>query len=245
MLGFGIALMRQRASVWALLCLVSLADMAPCSGAEDGELTTRWTVLHAPARRARGTSPLPENSVVKNLPELKFQGPEKGHPFLLGEFAADGDWCLVDGGIQLKEGKHAALRLANAVNFELEGSIAVKDFGGLFLLCGWNNPDAKGYCIQNIQLKQSDAPWYICEMEGTTAVSGTNQKFSQVEWKKLQPVKITVKEQKLTIQIGTAKLMNEESLANYGGGDIILGVHDTRYGPRPIRIESLRIRLPE
>jgi hypothetical protein len=51
-----------------------------------------------------------------------------------------------------------------------------------------------------------------------------------------------VKDKELNLSVGKIKVLKEQLLSNYTEGDIILGVYDTKYGPRPLQIHSLRIR---
>ena len=53
---------------------------------------------------------------------------------------------------------------------------------------------------------------------------------------------MTVADQKLTIQVGETLVADELQLPNYDEGDIILGTYKTQYGPKPVKIRSLRIR---
>jgi hypothetical protein len=180
------------------------------------------------------------------LPDLQFTGPGPAHPFVLGNYVADGKWCLVQGGVQLLEGHSAAMKLAdNAESFEVEGRIAMKDYGGWFLLLGWNEETGNGYVVYNCMLKESGSPWFIAEMRGREAVEGTNQELKNIEWSRTQDVRFGVKDSKLHFQLGRLKVFDGEALPNYKPGQVIFGVYDTRYGPRPVRIESLRIRAVE
>ncbi|MEZ6066468.1 MAG: hypothetical protein R3B90_12345 [Planctomycetaceae bacterium] len=129
-----------------------------------------------------------------------------------------------------------------ADDFELEGRIAMKDQGGWFMLLGWNAELGNGYAIYNCTTRKSGAPWFICELRGHAAVRDTNQELRQYEWKNIQDAKVSVRDGQVTVQLGRAKVLDGELLPNYQPGAVVFGVYDTRYGPRPIRIESLRIR---
>jgi hypothetical protein len=180
------------------------------------------------------------------LTELEFTGPMPAHPFVLGNFAVDGEFGIINGGIELTSGRNAAVQLAErAGDFELEGRIAMKDYGGWFLLVGWNPETGNGYAVHNCTMKESGAPWFITEMRGFAAVEGTNQELKQLEWKRFQDAKISVKQTKLLVQLGSVKVLDNEVLPNYQPGAIVFGVYDTKYGPRPVHIESLRIRAVE
>ncbi len=230
----------MRAAV--LLCCLAVGVAA--GAAEDPPpLSNRWTQLLRASRPQPQTRPLPASAALKPLDDLSFTGPMPAHPFVLGNFAADGRFAVVNGGIELAEGRNAALQIVpRADQFELEGRIAMKDYGGWFLLLGWNEESGNGYLIHNCTMKESGSPWFITEMRGRKAVTGTNQELRQLEWKRLQDVKLMVQDSKLTFQLGATKVLDAETLPNYQPGSIIFGVYDTRYGPRPVHLDSLRIR---
>lgn len=229
---------------WTLLLSMLLTGSA--FSAEPPTLSTRWTILFRPTRAAAQPQPLPPSGPVQPLSELRFTGPMPAHPFVLGNFGVDGRFGIVQGGIELVEGRNAAIRLCpHADQFELEGRIAMKDYGGWFLLVGWNEELGNGYAIHNCTMKQSGSPWFITEMRGRSAVEETTQELKQHEWRLMQDARVTVRENKLTMQVGAVKVLDEEPLPNYRPGAIIFGVYDTRYGPRPVRVESLRIRAVE
>jgi hypothetical protein len=227
------------------LLLIGLAGAV--AGADDPQpLSTRWTQLLRGSRPAPQPRPIPPNSPLKPLTDFSFTGPMPAHPFVLGNFAADGQFGVIGGGIELAEGRNAALQLAPlADQFELEGRIAMKDFGGWFLLVGWNDETGNGYAVHNCTMRESGSPWFITEMRGRKAVEGTNQELRQLEWNRIQDVRVAVKESQLSFQLGANKVLDGEVLPNYQPGGIIFGVYDTRYGPRPVHLDSLRIRAIE
>jgi len=208
------------------------------------ELTSRWTMLHSPSRR-RGAVPIPEDSLVQLLPELRFTGDSNKNPYLLGEFVADGEWQVVNGGLQLTKGKNAALRLANVVDFDLEAKMTMRGLGGCFLIWGWGEEKGSAYCLGNVQFKESSSPWHISEFSAGEVVEGSLDEIRHHAWKDTQTLKMTVKDKHVTLKIGTAPILEDEELVGYEGGEIIFGVYDNKYGPRPVRIESIRIRAVE
>lgn len=216
-------------------------DQAPEDAAE--KLDTKWHVLVRPARRARGRRDLPKNGPLANMPELELTGPEPGHPFVLGNYADDGRWGYVNGGVELVEGRNAALKLGRAENFDLEGIIEMGREGGWFLLVGWDQ--GRGYSIINIGFRESPSPWFITEYRGAAAISDAHQQVAKHAWRKDQILKLSVKDRELNLKVGKVAVLKKQTLPNYTVGDIILGVYDTRYGPRPVRIKSLRIRNVE
>jgi len=224
-----------------------MAFLAVCPdqhrGDESPGLSPRWTTLLRVTPSSRQAQVLSDSSPLKRLRELQFTGPMPAHPFVLGNFAVDGEFGLVNGGLELVQGKNAAIRLVEqADQFELEGRIAMKDYGGWFLLLGWNEEFGNGYAVYNCTMKQSGSPWFITEMRGRNAVEDTNQELKQLEWRQFQDVKISVRDSQLTFKLGVQTVLDAESLPNYQPGAIIFGVYDTRYGPRPVHIQSLRIR---
>lgn len=225
------------------LLLLLLATGTTPFAAEPVELSSQWTILHRPVRASSRPRELAANGPLKPLPNLQFTGPGPAHPFVLGNYVADGKWGVVQGGVQLAQGHSAALLLAErASNFEIEGRIAMKDYGGWFMLLGWDQESGNGYVVYNCMLKESGSPWFIAEMRGREAVEGTNQELKSVEWNRTQDARISVRDGKLSFELGRLKVFDGEELPNYRPGQVVFGVYDTRYGPRPVRIESLRIR---
>lgn len=226
-----------------LACVPALGDggpEAPSKSTSKPGASGRWHVLYSPARRARGTRPLSESAPLKSLSELELTGPEPGHPFVLGEFAVDGRWGIVDGAVARVEGTNAALLLGRAENFELEGLIEMGDVGGWFLLIGWDQ--GRGYSIINIGFRESPSPWFITEYRGAAAIADAHQQVARHTWRRQQALRLAIKDRQLNLSVGPVAVLKQQMLANYSAGDIILGVYDTRYGPRSVRIHSLRIR---
>lgn len=206
-------------------------------------VTKRWSVLYNAGRRTQGVRPLPPNGKIQALPDLQFTGPQPGHPFVLGEFSADGEWGIGDGGIIRATGANAALKLGTAENFELDGTVEMGDEGGWFLLVGWN--EGRGYSIINIGFRESPSPWFITEYRGGAALAEAHQEVAQHAWRGEQTLNLTVKDQVLNLHVGKVHVLKEQQLPEYQVGDVILGVYDTRYGPRPVRIRALRMRALE
>lgn len=225
---------------------VLLLLVVSAGSAEGTPLTTRWSTLLRPSRGSPQARELPMNGPIRSLTEFQFKGPRPGHPFILGNFAADGQFGVRNGGIEQATGRNAAVRLVESADqFELEGRITMKDFGGWFMLIGWNDDTGNGYLVHNCTMRESGAPWFISELRGRQTVEDTTQEIIQHEWKQSQEFRVTVKEGQLTFQVGAMKILNAEVLPNYQAGSVIFGVYDTRYGPRPVRIESLRVRALE
>jgi hypothetical protein len=244
--------MLSRTLAWTLLlwcgaAMVIAADNAP--GAAPGEdapappqvtVGKTWTQLFRANRRYQGVRPLAPNLPVKALDDLQLTGPGQGHKYVLGQFTADGRWGTVDGAIQLVEGRNAALKLGTAKNFELEGTLELGELGGWFMLVGWN--EGRGYSIINIGFRESTSPWFITEYRGSSAILEAHQEVGKFEWKRDQTMRLTVKDQELNLEVGKVKVLEQQMLPNYDVGDVVLGVYDTNYGPRPVRILALRMR---
>lgn len=203
-------------------------------------LTDKWKVLVNPVKPRAGLVELTKKSPIQNVGEFTFTGPMVGHPFGLGEYAADGRWALVDGVARPGGGKNALVHLVAADQFEMEGVIHQEKYGGWLMLIGWNQ--GHGYSLSNVTLKESGSPWFICEYRGGKAIESTNNEVKHFEWKDDQPLRMLVKEKKLTVVVGKTSIVEDYPLENYTAGDLFLGTYDTRYGPKPIGVRSLRVR---
>lgn len=229
--------------IYAGVCVVWLLAQGIVQGQPDdfqgviaGE---KWTVLHLRNARTRGNQPLPATAKIQPLKSLEFTGPKPGHPFVLGNFAVNGDWGQVEGYVQRIQGSDAALQLCWADQFELEGIIEHAEFGGWFFLLGWES--GHGYSLSNVNFKTSGSPWFLSEMRGAKALEDKTLEFDHFNWKGEQPFKLSVKENELSLKIGRFDVLTTP-LESYKPGMIVLGVYDTDYGPKPIRIKSLRVR---
>jgi hypothetical protein len=182
------------------------------------ELSNKWVVLVNPAARIRGQRPLPEKGLVQNFGELKFTGPRPGHPFVLGDFIDDGDFALIDGILQPARGTNCVVQFPEADEFELEGIMEHIDFGGWFMAFGWG--DGRGYVLSNVTMRESGSPWFLTELRGGSAIpDGTED-----------------------LEVGRRAVIDHLSISNYEKGRVLLGVYDTRYGPKKLKVHSLRMR---
>lgn len=198
------------------------------------------TLLHVATRSPAQPTPLPKKSKLVPLDDLQFTGPRPSHPFVLGNFAADGHWGLVNGSVQMVDGKNAALQLAWADQFELEGVIEQSGYGGWFFLVGWD--EGRGYAVHSVSLKESGSPWFISEFRGSKAIADRTREFEKFEWKGEQPFKLTVQESTFSLDVGRFHVFAREPLEGYTPGMVVIGAYDTNYGPKPLRIRSLKIR---
>jgi len=203
-------------------------------------LPNKWVVLVNPTAKIRGRRPLPEKGLLQNFPELRFTGPKPGHPFILGDFADDGDFALVDGALQLVSGASAAVQLPEADQFELEGVMEHTDFGGWFMAVGWG--EGRGYVLSNVTMKESGSPWFVSELRGGSAIPDGTEALDHFEWLRSQPFRLSVSHNELTLEVGKKTVADHVSLPNYAKGRVLLGVYDTRYGPKKLRVLSLRMR---
>jgi hypothetical protein len=203
-------------------------------------ITDKWSVLVNPLRPRPGVVEFTDKSPIQNVSEFKLVGPSVGHPFCLGEYIVNGKWSTVQGAVQVTEGKNALLSLATADEFEMEGVIHQQGNGGWLMLLGWNQ--GHGYSLSNVSLITSGAPWFICEYRAAEAITATNNEVKQFNWKDDQPFRMIVKDKLLSVTVGKTPIVEEYPLDNYTAGQIFLGTYDTKYGPRPVKVKSLRIR---
>jgi len=200
----------------------------------------RAVTLCLPVRGVPSLAPLPKKSKLVSLDELQLTGPMPSHPFVLGNFAADGRWGLVRGIVGVVEGKNAVLQLAWAGDFELEGIIEQTGLGGCFWLLGWN--EGRGFALHNSVMKNSGSPWFISEFRGSKAIEDRTRELEKFEWRGEQPFRLSVQEQTFSLTVGRFHVFNREPIEGYQPGRLIFGVYDTRYGPKAVRIKTLKIR---
>jgi|GEM_PF-6022592 len=186
---------------------------------------------------------LPRKCRLIPLPDLEFTGPKPSHPFVLGNFYADARWGIVNGSLGVLDGKNGALQIAWADQFCLEGIMEQGGLGGWFLLLGWD--EGRGFAVSNVTLKDSGSPWFVTEFRGGKAIEGRSQEFEKFEWKGEQPFRLVMEESRLTFEIGRHRQFHELPIEGYAPGRIILGTYDTRYGPRPLLVKSLKLRAIE
>lgn len=227
-----------------MVCAQEALPEAPAAPAPPAapvvNITDKWTVLVNPGRTRPGIVEFTDKSPIQNVAGFKLKGPSVGHPFCLGEFAVDGRWAAAQGAVQVVEGKSALLSLATADEFELEGIIHQEGMGGWLMLLGWNQ--GHGYSLSSVTLKDSGAPWFMCEYRGAEAIVLTNNEVKQFEWRGDMPFRMTVKKKLLSVTVDKTAIVEEYPLDNYTAGQLFLGTYDTRYGPRPLKVRSLRIR---
>lgn len=205
-------------------------------------VTDKWSVLVNPVRPRAGVVPISPKAPIHNIETFEFKGPQVGHPFCLGDFIEDGQFAFANGAATAVEGKNALLSLAVADEFELEGILELDGLGGWLMLLGWH--EGHGYSLSNVTLKDSGSPWFVCEYRGNEAIVPTNNEVRQLQWNGANPFRMVVKDSQLTVQVDKAFVVENYPLENYSAGELMIGTYDTRYGPRPLKIKSLRIRSP-
>ena len=202
----------------------------------------KWQVLFlGKPMRNKSITPL-ENYPVIDSQDLEFVGPRPGDAFQLGKFRVDGEWGVQSGNLVRFAGKNAAVVLGEAEDFELEGRINAEGVGGWFWLLGYK--DGNGYGLYNVTFRQSGSPWFITEFDKREALDA-GEELHKYNWKGEQPFWMSVVNGRLNLKVGnqTAVIRNQP-LPNYQRGQIILGTYDTRYGPKDVKVRSLRLRVP-
>ncbi len=233
-------------SVFTLLILIGLLfshssqALAQPEGFKGVVAKPKIETLYSPILQPAAQGRFPKKAKLQQLDSLDFIGPRPSHPFVLGNFSSDGEWGVVNGYLQVISGKNAALQIAWADEFRLEGIMEMANFGGWFLLLGWE--EGRGFAVHNVTMKESGSPWFITEFRGGKAIEDRTQEFGKYEWKGEMPFRVTVVNERLTFEIGRYKLFNEQLIEGYTPGQIILGTYDTRYGPRPLRVKTLKIQ---
>ena len=220
----------------------AIGDAAAESELPTVTITDKWTILVNPIRPRPGIYEFNDKSLIQNVEEFEFTGPMVGHPFGLGDFSEEGRWAISQGVVLPVAGKHALLHLATADEFELEGIIHQEKVGSWLMLLGWNQ--GHGYSVSNVTLQESGSPWFVCEYRGGEAVVPSNNEVKQFEWKADQSFRMLVKDKQLSVTVGMTAILEDYPIENYSIGDLFLGTYDTRYGPKPIQVRSLRIRVP-
>ncbi len=210
---------------------------------EELLLTPKWHVAFLNQRPLPGTIPLPEQTPFKVLDDLEFTGPFENDPFLLGRVKVDGQWALIDGFLARSAGRNAAIKVAKADQFELEGKINAEGLGGWFMLLGW--ADGNGYAIYNVNLKTSGSPWHICEFRGGEGIESTHQETSRYECRGVESFRLRVNDDQVSMKIETTMILENYPMRNYNLGDVIIGTYDTKYGAKTLKIQSLRLRAIE
>ncbi len=204
----------------------------------------KWHVSYFNPNPRPGTLSLPAKLPFAVVDDLEISGPFPNDPFLLGTVKVDGEWGLVDGYLTRTAGRNAAIMLGTTDQFELEGKLNVEGLGGWFMLLGWG--EGHGYAVYNVNLKTSGSPWHVCEFRGGEGIESTHKEVTRYECRGLEGFRMRVDQDMLNLQVETTKLIENYPLDNYHPGQVIIGTYDTKYGAKPLKIASLRIRsLPQ
>jgi hypothetical protein len=208
-------------------------------------LTNVWTPLYptrklAPAKAVKGQL-LPELRT-----DVRFTGPKPGDPFHLGEFRTDGGWRIADRLLVAPPDTAVALRIATADTFSLEIDADAGAPGGWFVWFGAD--DRNGYVLSNVTLKTSGSPWMLCEMRDGTCRADTFRELGRSNWKGVQKLMLSVGgnsrgEYRLEAALNGKAMFDAVELPAYVEGDIVLGTYGTRYGTKPVRIQSIRGKI--
>lgn len=199
-----------------------------------------WKILFGPQPPTLNKRSLPDKFPMEIQKDVRLEGVNPNDPFLFNDFRSDGLWGINGGRLTVTAGSDTMLKLSNQENFSLEGVMNAEGLGGWYILFGWK--DGHGYMLYNATLKTSGSPWMFTEFRGSKAIEGTHGEIYQYDWKKDQPLYLTVKDKKVTLIIEKKKIADEIEIPNYSQGDIMIGTYNTRYGPKRVKIKTLRIK---
>lgn len=209
----------------------------------DVKLTKRWFNLVVLDNKANGEGPIPEKMPVWNYPKgYSFTGP-KPDKHRLGDFSIDGEFIVRDGSLRREFGNTALLHLPPAENFDLEGIVSLEGAGGWLMLVGWDIESKSGYVIYDTKLKVSGSHWYVVEILGGQAVPNSERKLASRDAAGEGPLRVRVKDKKISMQAAGAYLFKDEPMPNYTEGHVAIGTFSPQYGAQNIGIKSLRMKL--
>jgi hypothetical protein len=202
----------------------------------------KWRVIHHVPHPKPGMILLTPQMPVEELVDLEIHGPHPDHPFLMGEYKVDGLWHVNSGVIRRRTGKNLALKVGYGENYDIEGVVSLDGLGGWFLLLGYE--DGHGYCISNVNMKTaaSGSPFMMYEIRGNTGLVETDLEITRYVCQPNEQFFLTVKDKKVNLKLSKTVICKDFELPNYHAGSIVLGSYDTKYGPKDVRIHSLRGR---
>ncbi|MCC7419490.1 MAG: hypothetical protein IT428_04375 [Planctomycetaceae bacterium] len=211
-------------------------DEGPAAKVTAGK---KWTMLYKWSPQAPLIPrALNEEALVVPLAGFELTGTAQDN-VLLGEFKSEGNWATSRAGLQPME-PNSALLLGKAGDFELDGEMSADGLGGWFIGVGLHK--GHGYLIYNVTLKTSGSPWLASELRDNRILSATPVEVGRHVWKGYQPFRLLVEKNKLQLVVGKDQVIKDLDLENYHEGDVVLGSYNTKYGPKPLRIRSMRIR---
>lgn len=228
--------------LFGLIVFLSLAEQVRSADPADAMVTlkSKWTVLHLEKKPSTRPKVIPNQSPLQTLFNLEFNGSQIDQPFLLGKFKSSSAWFIQNGYLQPVEAKNSAIQLGIAENFELQGIINAEGTGGWYILTGWHQQS--GYMLSAVTLRQSGSPWHLEEIRNGQGLAGTHQEIFRHDWKGDQRFRLSVKDKALTLKIGKETLLDKQLQPQYQTGAIIVGGYETPYGPKPLKIRSMRVR---
>ena len=112
----------------------------------------------------------------------------------------------------------------------------------IWMAIGWGHVSGWPLAIVAIAPVLGHAYSPFLGFRGGKAIQETHVEFPDFEWKGEQPFKVRVENNALSIEVGPQKVFDQQALPNYEPGSIMLGTYDTRYGPRAVRLVTLRGR---
>lgn len=220
-----------------LVGLVVLLSADPLSADRNRSQSSRkrfgsWTQLFD-GKTYKGTF-APEVSFVGVGPILK-------DPFHIHDYQPDGDWSIVNRQL-VPVGKNSLLGLGEADEFELEAVLSAEGLGGWLVVFGWQPEEKSGAVAYNVTLVKSGSPWHLDFVHDGHVTLEEHREVARFEWKGVQRLQMAVIEKKIYLAVGDRVLYDGLDVPDYEQGLVALGTYDTRYGPKPLRIASLRIR---
>ena len=184
-----------------------------------------------------------KNVEASLAPKVSFVGvgPVLKDPFHIHEYRPDGSWSVANR-VLVPNGKNCLLGLGTAGEFELEGYLSAEGLGGWLLVLGWQPEEQEGFVVYNVTLRESGSPWHLDHVHKGRVTLEDHREVTRFEWKEAQKFRMAVIDEKLSLAVGEKLLYDAIELPEYQPGLVAIGTYDTHYGPKPLRIGSLRIR---
>ena len=223
--------------LFGFVLLLALLDVGETAAQKKSRQTSRrrfspWRVVF-------------DGKTVEGMPSPNVSftgvGPILKDPFHIHEYRPDGDWSLSDG-LLVPTGKNGLLGLGTAEEFELEGYLSAEGLGGWLLVLGWQPEEQEGFVVYNVTLRESGSPWHLDHVRKGKVTLEDHREVTRFEWKGARRLRVAVIAERLSLAVDEQVLYEAVELPEYRAGIVALGTYDTRYGPKPLRIASLRIR---
>ncbi len=188
-----------------------------------------WTVLFPPKVKQNAPFPNHGNLAFQDFKDAKQKS-----------FLVNGRFAMIGNQYELATGEQAAnILLSGVKDFDMEARIDLGDLGGMFLLVGWKN--GSGTMIRYITNRKS-AGWITNHLNKYKCLNETDIHRGGNRLLGPQQVFMKVVNSKLSLTVGPAKMVVDYPLAHGEGGDVILGIFATQYGPKRVAVQSLRWR---